>query len=114
MAKKDFSNINTERASNIGRDIEQATGKKRQQGTASPEEAAQRAAEGRTQGRKGCAGPRISVVWTTENADFLREASKLMGLSMTKLANIAVQQYRENHEEGWKELRAVRDKYNLF
>ena len=114
MAKKDFNSINTDRASNVGRDIEQATGKKRQQGSASPEEAEQRAAEGRTQGRKGCAGPRISVVWTTENAAFLNEMSKIMGVSMTKLANIAVQQYRERNEEGWKELQAVRDKYNLF
>lgn len=114
MAKKDFSSINTERASNVGRDIEHATGKKRQQGTASPEEAAQRAAEGRTQGRKGCHGKRINVTWTTENYDFLQEYSKLMGLSMTKIANIALEQYRERNDDAWKELQEIRNKYNLF
>ena len=50
-SKKDFAGMNTGRVYGA---IEQATSRKGQQGTASPQEAATRAASLKTQGRKGC------------------------------------------------------------
>ena len=40
--------------------------------------------------------------------------SQLMGISMTKLVNLAITRYREEHEEGYRELQKIRDKYNLY
>lgn len=114
MAKMNFDSINTNRAGSVENEIAQATGKKRQQGTASQQEAAQRAAEGKTQGRKGCKAERINVAFTTENYQYIQEMSKLMGVSMTKLVNLAVTQYKEDHKEGYAELKRIREEYNLF
>lgn len=113
-SRNKLEKINTNRARSVESDIEQATGKKRQQGTATPQEAAQRAAEGRTQGRKGCKAERINIAFTTENYEYIREMSQLMGISMTKLVNLAITRYREEHEEGYRELQKIRDKYNLY
>lgn len=94
--KKDFSNINTGRVQSV---IEQATGKRGQQATASPEEQAERAAELRTQGRKGCKAPRINLAFTTENHEFIKVMAKASGRTMTQLTNDVIAAYRNEHPE---------------
>ena len=107
--KKDFSTINTEKVFNS---IETATSRKGQQGTASPEEAAQRAAQLRTQGRKGCKAVRINMAFTPENYDFVKIAARATGQTMTKFANQIIEQYRADHAEDYKEAKKLFEKFS--
>lgn len=95
-SKKDFSAIGTGRVYTA---IEQATSKRGQQGTASPQEAAERAATGRTQGRKGCKATRINMAFTTENHQFIKTMAAATGRSMTEFANLVITAYRSEHPE---------------
>jgi len=98
MAKKDFSAMNIGRVSAA---IETATSNRGRQTTASKEEQAQRAAERRTQGRKGCKldGQRINLLLTPENHEFIKQVSKVSGLSMTAYINTVIEAYRKEHPE---------------
>ncbi len=70
-----------------------------QQGTAGEAEQAQRAAEMRTQGRKGCKAVRINMALSTENHEFVKLLSKASGQTMTNLVNSIVAAYRKEHPE---------------
>lgn len=96
MAKKDFSAIG---ASRVYTAIEQATSTRGQQGTASPQEAATRAAEARTQGRKGCKAPRINMAFTTANHQFIKTMAAATGRTMTEFTNLVIAAYRSEHPE---------------
>ncbi len=96
MAKKDFAGMNTGRVYGA---IEQATSKKGQQGTASPQEAAERAAQLKTQGRKGCKATRINMAFTPENHEFIKVMSKATGRTMTEMCNEIITAYRNEHPE---------------
>lgn len=69
------------------------------QGTATPQEAAERAAELRTQGRKGCKAVRINMAFTPDNYDYIKVMSKIRGESMTEFVNYAIEKYRNDHSE---------------
>lgn len=96
MAKKDFAGMNTGRVSAT---ISQATSKKGQQGKASPQEQAERAAGLKTQGRKGCKATRINMAFTPENHEFIKVMSKATGRTMTELTNDVIEAYRTEHPE---------------
>lgn len=108
MAKKDFGAISTSRAA--GGELAQtatevfekaatATSRKGQQGDVSPEEAAKRASELKTQGRKGCKAVRINMAFTPENYEFVRVIARVKGMTMTAFTNQILEQYREEHSE---------------
>ena len=86
MAKKDFSSIDTKRGEAALQQIRQATSIKGQQAEASQEEAAERAAELRTQGRKGCKAIRINMAFTP-----------------------VVERYRAEHPELYDQAKAIID-----
>lgn len=96
--KKNFEAMNTGRVSAT---IAQATGAKRKQPTASPQEQAERQATGRTQGRKGCKkeGRRINLLLTPENHEFIKIISMATGRSMTQMCNDLIEAYRNEHPE---------------
>lgn len=71
--------------------LEAIAKKNGQQKTADKEEQEKRAAELRTQGRKGCKAPRINMAFTTENYDFLKRESKKNGETITQFANRMIQ-----------------------
>lgn len=96
MAKKDFTGMNTSR---VYSSIEQATTTKGQQGTASPKEAAERAANLKTQGRKGCKATRINMAFTPENHEFIKIMAKASGHTMTEFTNLVIAAYRKEHPE---------------
>lgn len=104
--KKDFAGINTGR---VYANIEQATSEKGQQGTASPQEAAERAAELRTQGRKGCKAIRINMAFTPDNHEFIRVMAKITGKTMTEFANLVIERYRTEHPELYDQAKAIID-----
>ena len=105
-AKKDFAGMNTGR---VYGSIEQATSAKGQQGTASPQEAAERAAELKTQGRKGCKAIRINMAFTPENHEFIKVMATISGKTMTEFANLVIEQYRTEHPEIFEQAKAIID-----
>jgi len=105
-SKKDFAGVNTGRVYGA---IEQATSNRGQQGTASPQEAAERAAELRTQGRKGCKATRINMAFTPENHEFIKVMARLTGKTMTEFANLVVERYRTEHPELYEQAKAIID-----
>lgn len=107
--KKDFSKIEN---SGIFRDIEQGAAQRGQQGTASPEEAAERASKMKTQGRKGCHLIRISTAYTPENHTFIKVMSKVTGHTMNEFVNIVVEQYRQDHIEMYNAAKGFIDQVN--
>lgn len=106
-AKKDFAGMNTGR---VYGSIEQATSAKGQQGTASPQEAAERAAELKTQGRKGCKAIRINMALTPDNHEFIKVMAKISGKTMTEFANLCIERYRAEHPEIYEQAKAIIDK----
>lgn len=102
--KKDFSGINTGR---VYSEIAQATSHKGQQGTASPQEAKERASQLKTQGRKGCKATRINMAFTPENHEFIKVMAKISGKTMTEFANLVVERYRTEHPELYEQAKAI-------
>lgn len=114
MAKKDFSTMNTDRAETAGsgavmKKLIQGASNKGQQGEATPEEAAERAAELRTQGRKGCRSARINMAFTPENHEYIKVMAKISGKTMTEFANHVIERYREEHPELYAQARQIID-----
>ena len=122
MAKKDFSKRKTGRTyqtatgqnvtfetekpqektaatGQVYKSLETATAKKGQQGKASPQEAAERAAEFRTQGRKGCKMTRFNAAFTPKNIEFINIVSQATGQAKTTFLNSIVTAYRNEHPE---------------
>ena len=108
-SKKDFAGINTNRVYST---IEQATSKKGQQGKASPKEAAERAAELKTQGRKGCKAIRINMAFTPENHEFIKIMAKASGKTMTEFTNLVITAYQREHTELLEQARGFLDTIN--
>lgn len=104
MKKADFSTINTERVYSA---IETGTSRKGQQGTASPQEAADRASKLKTQGRKGCQAVRINMAFTPENHEFIKVMSKIKGKTMTEFTNLVIARYRIEHPEAFEKAKAI-------
>lgn len=88
-------------ASKVFEEIETATAKRGQQGKASPEEQAERAAKRQTQGRKGCKlpGKRLNLLLTPENHDFIALMSRATGRTMTDYCNYVISAYKKEHPE---------------
>lgn len=106
--KKDFAGMNTGRVYGA---IEQATSRKGQQGTASPQEAQERAAQLKTQGRKGCKAIRINMAFTPENHEFIKIMAKISGKTMTEFANLVVERYRTEHPDLYEQAKAIIDQF---
>ena len=94
--KKDFAGMNTGRVYGA---IEQATSKKGQQGTASPQEVTERQEALQTQGRKGAKAIRINMAFTPSNHEFIKVMAKATGRTMTEFANDVITAYRSEHPE---------------
>ena len=109
MAKKDFSSIDTKRGEAALQQIRQATSIKGQQAEASQEEAAERAAELRTQGRKGCKAIRINLAFTPDNHEFIKVMARISGQTMTQFTNLVVERYRAEHPELYDQAKAIID-----
>ena len=78
-----------------------------QQGTATPEEVAERAAQLKTQGRKGCKAVRINMAFTPDNHQFIKVMSRITGQSMTEFANYVIEQYRKEHPEIFEQAKDI-------
>ena len=104
--KKDFGGLNTGR---VYGEIEQATAKPKQQGTATPQEAEARKEALETQGRKGCKATRINMAFTPANHYFIKRLARFNGVSMTVYCNAVIRAYREEHPELLEKANAIID-----
>ena len=102
-SKKDFAGVNTSRVYGA---IEQATSRKGQQGTASPQEQLERSNALRTQGRKGCRATRINMAFTHDNHEFIKVVSRGVGMTMTEFTNFVISRYRAEHPETYEQMQA--------
>lgn len=115
MAKKDFAAINTGKAETgvatgeVFTAIERGKSTYKQQGTASAAERQERAAQLKTQGRKGCKAVRINMAFTPENHQFIKVMAQVTGKSMTEFTNIVIDKYRDEHPEIFDRARAIID-----
>lgn len=108
MSKKDFTDIKTSR---VFGQIEEATAEPTRQGEQqdpSEEEAAQRLAELRTQGRKGMKAARISMAFTPDNHDYIRIMAGVTGNTMTEFVNKVIDQHREENSELYDQAKRIR------
>ncbi len=112
-SKKDFGAVNTEKANTgaesgaVYESIERGEATRGQQGTANKEEQAERAAEFRTQGRKGCRLKRINFSFSDANYDYVRTVSRATGQGMTRFLNQIIDDYRNTHPEIYEQSKAV-------
>lgn len=107
-SKKDFSAMDTGKVFSA---IEQATSKKGQQGTASPQEAKERASKLQTQGRKGCKAVRINMAFTPENHEYIKVMARISGQTMTEYANQVIEKYRTEHPDLYDQAKAIIDQF---
>lgn len=109
-SKKDFSKMNT--GSRVYSSIEQATSNKGQQGTASPQEIAERRENLQTQGRKGAKAIRINMAFSTANHEFIKVMANASGKSMTQFTNLVIAAYRREHPEIMEQAQQFLDTIN--
>ena len=107
---KDFSAMNT--GSRVYNSIEQATGKKGQQNTASPEEIKERRENLKTQGRKGCKSSRINMAFSDGNYQFIKVMARASGKTMTEFTNLVIAAYQREHPEIMEQAQAFLDTVN--
>lgn len=113
MAKKDFSQINTEARSatkgSVARSAIQSASMKGEQPPITEAEKAERLAEMRTQGRKGARAVRINMAFSPDNHEFIKVMASQTGRTMTETCNLIVQAFREAHPEMLERARAAVD-----
>lgn len=81
----------------------------KEQTAADEAEQQQRAAEMRTQGRKGCAAARINMAFSAENYEFIKIMAGVTGQSLTQFCNLVFDRYREEHPELYERAKAIKD-----
>lgn len=104
--KKDFSKIGS---GMVYSSIEQGISERGQQGTASKEEAAERAASLQTQGRKGCKALRINMAFTPGNHEYIKTMAKMTGKTMTEYTNLVIERYRTQYDDKYAKLKEIID-----
>ena len=83
----------------IRTNIEEATKEVMRMKTASASEQEMRAAQLRTQGKKGCKAPRINMAFTPDNHRFLKREARKSGMTITQYCNQIITKYRIAKEE---------------
>lgn len=83
-----------------------------QQDTASKKEAEERAAEGKTQGRKGCKQSRINMAFTTANYEFLVFMARATGKTITGFTNAIISAFRAEHDDLFNKAKAFLEALN--
>jgi len=92
--------------------LQRSTLRKGEQLEADPEEKRSRAAEGKTQGRKGCYMPHINMRFTSENEDYIRTMSAMSGQNMTQFVNECVRYHREQNAATYERIKNLREDMN--
>ena len=103
MAKKDFTQVNTERVYST---INDATkGKERK--TYTPAETEEFTEAMKTRGRKGTKLPRINMAFSPTNHDYIMVMARVTGQTATSFVNEIVDQYREEHQDLYQKAQEI-------
>ncbi len=108
-AKKDFTNINTDRVYNKIAEATEETEmhetqeKQKERKTYSKEEAEEFLQGRKTSGRKGLKLPRINLAFSPEVYEFVKTMSRVTGETMTEYINKVMQQHMEANQDVYKE-----------
>ena len=109
MAKKDFSQVETNRVYNTISELTQEPQELRKpRKSYTAQEALKYMNSLKTSGRKGVALPRINLAFTMDNYDYVQIMSRVSGISMTEFINMCLTQHREAHGEVYEQARAFR------
>lgn len=103
-AKKNFDKITTGKLQGAA---VQATSRRGLQVPATEKEATERAAQLKTQGRKGCKAVRINMAFTPENHEFIQTMARVTNKSMTEFANFVVEKYRTEHPDLFEQAKDI-------
>lgn len=74
----------------------------------SPERAAEMAAQGKTQGRKGCKAHRINMAFDPEIYDYIRTMARVRGESITVFSNRVFEQSMQENAQLYAAARAFK------
>lgn len=106
MKKNDLNNIDAAMGavnSNLSNMMTKGASNKGVQPDLSAAEKEEREANRRTQGRKGCAGPRITMVFSTTNYNFIRTMARIKGQSLAEFTNEMITQYIADHGQYYEQ-----------
>lgn len=109
MARKD---ITVEAANNavtnrLGGMVSQGVADKRKARELTAAEAEQLIAERKTRGHKGLHGPKICIVVSGVNFDFIRTMATVKGISQAQFVNEVLDDYRNRHGDDFNALQAI-------
>ena len=78
------------------------------QSAADEAEQAQRMADLRTQGRKGCSAPRINMAFSAENYEFIKIMASVTGMNLTQFCNTVIDRYRQEHPDLYEKAKEIK------
>lgn len=107
MAKKDFTQVNTEPVYDA---ISNATTAQKPRKTYTPEEAEELKASRKTQGRKGTKLPRVNLALSPQIYDYVKTVSTVCGMTITDFINGELQRSFERNRDVYDEAIAFRNK----
>lgn len=93
----------------LNQELEQLQGKRRKIPTASKEEAEERKAAMRTQGKKGAKLTRINAAFTPENIQYIKIMGRIRGESMSEFINHVLDKHREDNAEFYAQAKEIKD-----
>ena len=99
MAKKDFSQVNTNPVYETIAESTMEQQKRRARKTYSDQEIEDLQNSLQTAGRKGAKLPRINMAFSKKNYDYINTMSKAAGMNLTEFVNKIVDGHREEHAD---------------
>lgn len=108
MGKIDFDNDAMGKGSErIGSIMAEGASTKGKRKDITPAQAAQLKADRKTRGHKGIKGPKICIVLSSTNYDFIRTMATVQGISQAQFVNDVLDMYREQHGADFNELQKI-------
>lgn len=107
-SKKRYDELNLidDRREELENTIQTGSSSRRGQSEVTPEEELQRLSTLRTRGRKGVKAPRNMILFTPDNYEYLKVASSMRGLSISRYVNNVIEETRRK-DIAFNELQAI-------
>ena len=120
MAKKDFTNINTNRVYSTiaeataepaqeAEEVQEEHKTRKERKTYTEQEAAEIIQSMNTSGRKGIKLPRINLAFSPANYEYIETMARVRGQNLTEFINYVIDQHRADHQDTYKKALEFRD-----
>lgn len=93
----------------LNQELEIMQGKRRNIPTASKEEAEERKASMRTQGKKGAKLTRINAAFTPDNIEYIKIMGRIRGESMSEFINHVLDKHRSDNADFYEQAKAIKE-----